>query len=468
MDDIKKDAPLDSEAPAEETAAVQTPPEEAPAGEIPPEQPPAEEAPAGEMPPEQPPAQEPPKEETPAAQNPEPEAAPVKPKRTPMTPEQRKRVLRWVLRGGSIAVTLLLILLAVFLVLNRSRLNLDGLKRTLAYRSLERSDDGTTSTFSIGQEEEVCYVTLSDAVILCSENRIQLFSDSGVQYEDISTVMKAPVAQYNGNNAVVYDAGGSELYLFADRQCIYRYSTQQGYSLISARVNARGWLCVVEQASGYKGSVTVYDASQEPVLTVNISSQFVMDAAISPDCKRVGIITISSGETSFAATLNIYQTNQEEPEETVPVAETPILDMDWDEEGLWLQYEHGIIRLNSQYRKISDWANRSLHLQGYTLCGDGFAVEYFSRDRSGALGQLISVDRDGKVLGTMNLSREVLSLTACGRYIAVLTNAQLTIYTPDFTEYATLPNTSGILTALVRSDGTALLIEGESAGVFLP
>ena len=395
-----------------------------------------------------------------------PEQNPEKPVRL-KDPQQHKRIVRLALRIASVLVTLLLIAAAVFLVVNRSRLNLDALKRTLAYRSLERSDDGTTSTFSIGQDEEVCYVTLSDAVILCSENRIQLFSDSGVQYEDISTVMKAPVAQYAGNNAVVYDAGGSELYLFADRQCIYRYTTQQGYSLISARVNERGWLCVVEQASGYKGAVKVYDTSQEPILTVNISSQFVMDAVLSPDCKRLGIITISSAETSFTSTLMVYETNKEEPEETIQVADTPILDMDWDSEGLWLQYEHGIIRLNNQFKEVCNFANSALHLQGYTMYGDGYAVEYFSRDRSGALGQLTAVDNSGKVIGTMNLSREVLSLTASGRYIAVLTSSKLTIYTPDFTEYATLPN-SGLLAALVRSDGTAMLIEGENAGVFLP
>lgn len=378
------------------------------------------------------------------------------------------RGLRLALRILTTVATLLLVALAVYLVVNRSRFNLDSFRRYLTYRSLERQEDGTTAAFSIGQEDKVCYVTLADAVILCSENRIQLYSDGGVKYEDISTVMQAPVIHTCANYAVVYDAGGSELYLFADRQMVYHYTTDSGYGLISARVNERGWLCVVEQASGYKGAVTVYDASQKPVVTEYISSQFVMDAVISPDRREVGVITIGQGETSFTSTLTLYRFSDGEEENRVEVGDMPILEMAWDSEGFWLQYEHGIIRLNNQLQQVSDWSNNALHLQGYSLGGEGFAVEYFSRDRSGALGQLITVDNNGKVLGTRNVSREILSITAAGRYLAVLTASQLTIYTPDFTEYATLPNNTGIQAALVRTDGTAMLIQGESAGVFLP
>lgn len=376
--------------------------------------------------------------------------------------------LRRLMRILTSIVTVLMIALAVYLVVNRSRFNLDVLKRQLTYRSLERSEEGLAAAFSIGQEEEVCSATLSDGVILCSENRIQLYSDGGIQYEDVSTVMKAPVIHCIGNNAVVYDAGGNELYLFADRQMIFHYTSESGYGLISARVNPSGWLCVVEQASGYKGTVTVYNAAQEPVITERISSQFVMDAVLSPDSRLLGVLTISQNDTDFASTLSVYKVEDGTMSKSVLVGDTPILEMEWNSDGLWMQHQYGIIRLNNQYEIVGDWKNTGLHLQGYSLSGDGFAVEYFSRDRSGANGQLISIDNSGKVLGNMNISREILSVTAAGRYIAVLTSQQLTIYTSDFAEYASLKNTNGTQSALARADGTAMLIQGETAGVFLP
>ncbi len=376
--------------------------------------------------------------------------------------------LRIVLRILTVTATLLVIALTVYLVVNRSRFNLDSFKRYLTYRALERSDEGLAPSFSIGQEDEVCYATLGDGVILCSENRIQLYSDGGVAYEDISTVMEAPVIQTCGNHGVVYDAGGNDLYLFADRQCVFHYASEAGYKLISARVNQNGWLAVSEQASGYKGTVTVYDAEHEPVITERISSQFVMDAVIDPDNRQVAVLTIGQDDITFVSTLSQYSLSDGAMTRSAAVSDQPVLDLTWDESGMWLQQEFGVVRLNNRLEQVSQWSDNGLHLQGYSLNGDGFALEYFSQDSAGTLGQLVCIDYDGNVVGTMHYSREVLSATAAGRYIAVLTSSQLFLYDSGFEQYAGLSNDSGLLAALVRSDGTAMLIGGEQAGVFLP
>ena len=78
------------------------------------------------------------------------------------------------------------------------------------------------------------------------------------------------------------------------------------------------------------------------------------------------------------------------------------------------------------------------------------------------------VDDQGNVTGTLDVGEEVLSITATGRYIALLTNSRLAIYTSDLTEYAAVENNNGILRALARADGTAVLVMEETANVFLP
>ena len=95
-------------------------------------------------------------------------------------------------------------------------------------------------------------------------------------------------------------------------------------------------------------------------------------------------------------------------------------------------------------------------------------MEYFSRYRSGTTGQLVIIGSSGNVAGTLNVNEDILSLTTAGKYIAVLTQSKLTIYTSDFTEYASVPNTTGILQALMREDGTAILVTAETANVYLP
>ncbi|MEG1579604.1 MAG: hypothetical protein RR336_12660, partial [Oscillospiraceae bacterium] len=61
-----------------------------------------------------------------------------------------------------------------------------------------------------------------------------------------------------------------------------------------------------------------------------------------------------------------------------------------------------------------------------------------------------------------------LSLSAAGRYIAVLTADSLQIYTSDLQLYASLETTQGARQAVMRADGTALLMSGEAAWVYIP
>ena len=386
------------------------------------------------------------------------------PRQEGKTPE----ILRILLRILTLILTILLVLGGVLLVLNRDQLNLDSIKRYLTYRALERSDEGQGVEYPIANEDGTVFAALGDSMLACSSNRILLYSDSGNTYVDLETAIAQPVVTTAGDYALVYDAGGSQLYLFSGRQLVFQYATEGDYALISAQVNSNGWLAVVEQSSGYKGSVTVYNAGHQPVVTENISSSFVMDAALSPDNRQLAVLTVGQEELSFAGTLTMYNVSNGESTVSAVVSDTPALEMRWDDSGIWLQEQSGLRLVSPDCQVVGQWEDESLYLRGYSLQGSGFAVEYFSRSRAGSVGQVVVVDDQGNVTGTLDVGEEVLSITAAGRYIALLTNSRLTIYTSDLTEYASVDNSNGILRALARTDGTAVLVMEETANVFLP
>lgn len=386
------------------------------------------------------------------------------PRQEGKTPE----ILRILLRILTLILTVLLVLGGVLLVLNRDQLNLDSIKRYLTYRALERSDEGQGVEYPIANEDGTVFAALGDSMLACSSNRILLYSDSGNTYVDLETAIAQPVVTTAGDYALVYDAGGSQLYLFSGRQLVFQYATEGDYALISAQVNSNGWLAVVEQSSGYKGSVTVYNAGHQPVVTENISSSFVMDAALSPDNRQLAVLTVGQEELSFAGTLTMYNVSNGESTVSAVVSDTPALEMRWDDSGIWLQEQSGLRLVSPDCQVVGQWEDESLYLRGYSLQGSGFAVEYFSRSRAGSVGQVVVVDDQGNVTGTLDVGEEVLSITAAGRYIALLTNSRLTIYTSDLTEYASVDNSNGILRALARTDGTAVLVMEETANVFLP
>ena len=100
--------------------------------------------------------------------------------------------------------------------------------------------------------------------------------------------------------------------------------------------------------------------------------------------------------------------------------------------------------------------------------GDGFAALLLGKYRAGSSASLVTVDREGREVASLDMEEQVLDMDAAGRYTAVLTAAALTLYTDDLRVYQALENTMGAQSVVLRSDGTAYLIGGETARLYIP
>ena len=88
--------------------------------------------------------------------------------------------------------------------------------------------------------------------------------------------------------------------------------------------------------------------------------------------------------------------------------------------------------------------------------------------RSGGVGRLVTVDTDGQEIASLDVNEEILSISAAGRYLAVLYMDSVVIYTEELEPYAALEGTDYARSVLMRQDGSALLLAAESAHLFLP
>ena len=202
---------------------------------------------------------------------------------------------------------------ALLLVVYRDRLNLDALERWLSYRSLETSDTGEAAPFThAGGRPRVLRLSgqrRADRL----HRRSPLLLLLRRAYAEEVLPLENPVLSASDRAGVVYDAGGQSLFLFRDGEEALDLSLEEGADLLSARVNDSGWLAVTAQQSGYRGAVTVYDAERKPVIQISLSSTFVVDAALSPDCRTVAVVTIGQEGGAFTSQVLFYPVDQEEP-----------------------------------------------------------------------------------------------------------------------------------------------------------
>ena len=88
--------------------------------------------------------------------------------------------------------------------------------------------------------------------------------------------------------------------------------------------------------------------------------------------------------------------------------------------------------------------------------------------QAGSRFSVVTVDFDGQEMANLLVGAEILSISAAGNYLAVLTDAKLQIYTSDLTLYAETEELYGASSVAMRDDGSALLIGSGGAHLYLP
>ncbi|MEQ2455701.1 DUF5711 family protein [Flavonifractor hominis] len=369
-------------------------------------------------------------------------------------------------------VTVALVLGAVVLVVNYDKLNFDSIKRWFTYWNLSRNDSGQADSFRFDGDISNAFAVLDGELLVCSPNNIRLYSGDGQVSVDKTVSMTNPTVSVVGKNALIYDIGGQDLFVYSGQEESFSLSQSAGSSLLCASLNSSGWLIVVSQESGSKGTITVYDSTYSPQIQLRLSTRFVMDAVLSPDNKSMALLTMGLTDGTFESRVELYRLERTEeeidPDWTCPVGSDAILDLRWDNSGIWALGETGTYLVDPDGTLSSSYSYGGRYLKSFSLDGDGTVSLLLGKYRAGSASELVIVSSDGTERATLAIDEQVLSLSSAGRYTSLLTADRLDIYDQDLDLYTSLEGTKSALKVLQYSDGSAMLIGNNTAHLYVP
>lgn len=371
----------------------------------------------------------------------------------------------------ALLVTAALLLGALVLVVYRDQLNLDALARWFEYRDLETSESGEAVPFSHAGGDQVSFAYLENGVLMSSDSGARYYSFSGELYAEEVRNFEHPVLTHSDSCGVVYDAGGQDLYLFRGVEEAFHLTLDGGGELLSARVNDSGWLAVTSHGGGYRGSVAVYNSpynAQEPQIQINLSTTFIVDAAVSPDGQTVAIVTMGQEGGSFQSQIRFYPIDQKEPSAVVSLGNTVVLDLDYEDGLLWVLGEDQVSAIQEDGTASGVYTLGRNYLKGCSFGGDGYTLLLLGRYQAGSAEQAVIVGPDGTELASLDLTANVLDFDAADRYVSLLTGDRLDIYTSDFTPYSSLDQTQNARYISLTDSGAALLANSQQAWLYLP
>ena len=222
---------------------------------------------------------------------------------------------------------------------------------------------------------------------------------------------------------------------------------------------------------GCKGYVRVYGDELGLVCEFKSSRRFVEDAYVTNDCTSLAAVTLGQENGVFVSNVVLYDLTKAGEAELMAnydVKDGLVAVIGQQGDRLVTVSDTCLTYAGTDGKVSATYPYSGLYLRGYALEGDGFAALLLNRYSSGSVGRLVTVGTDGTELASLDVNREVLDISAAGRYLAVLYTDSLVIYNQDLQVYASLNGTDFATGVLLRTDGSALLLSSEHAALFLP
>lgn len=363
----------------------------------------------------------------------------------------------------------LLLLLAVVLVVVVLTSMEDGNHFASLRRWLMYGDSGTGQNYyTYVADGNNRFALLGEDLLVTNQNTVQLLSDDGTIRYSLSVSMTTPMVSVGGDMAAVCDVGGSSLYLLDETGTRREMTLSSGLRYFSARLNSAGWLAVTEEKNGYKASISVYNSSGELVFSFDSYDSYITDALVTEDCRSVVAVSLAPQDSVFSSTLLVYDLSEAVLTASCPIRDGLPMDITCTGDELLALCDTRLAIADLEGNTILDYPYGSMYLHDYAFGGKDFCALLLGKYKAGNICELTTFDLEGQQIASLEVTEEVLDLSAAGNYLAVLYSDSLVIYTRDLQEHARLDGTDYAGHVIMEPGGTAMVITGTAAWRFLP
>ena len=316
--------------------------------------------------------------------------------------------------------------------------------------------------FDVGRDR--VFTSLGDSLAAAGTLGIQVLDAGGAETLKVPFRMSVPAIYAQGSQAIAFDIGGTALRVFDDASIIT--SVESNSAIIAASINKNGWFCVcVQEGGGYKGAVTVYNSKGSEVYRARLVSGYVLSAVLSPDNKSLAVLNL----TDEGSRITFYSLNSETPERMFDLPGGLIIDIRYMPGNSLLVVSTDSLILLDKNGTDKELFNYSGGLLGKYTTGGGLIALHILDYGVGYSGRLVALGEDGKLLGEIDTDREIVSMSACGEFLAVLRSDGLFLYDPRLDSLPPSKGSGSTAGAayVLALEGGAVLAAGDNSAVVM-
>ena len=365
-----------------------------------------------------------------------------------------------------LVVTAVAVCFFVALFLFNDALNFDTVLRWGKYFASGADEDFGSYSFDFHSSN--CYAGFDDGLAVASIGGLNVYDESGTEIQVLQRQLELPRMLVNDEMALAYDVGGNALIALHEKRGEV-LSLEQTYPILDADLSEKGAVCISSSASGYKSVLSVYNEGQELIYRWLSSSTYFPLCAVSPDADALAAVAVGQSEGTFESRICLFNTDAEDIQCEISLGNELIYDLVYLREDLLCAVgESSVQVVSTSGEVIGKYEYKDDYLKDFDFGGDGFLTLSTNMYRAGNRFTLVTLNEKGRELDTLAIGKEVLDISACGRYIAVLTPGKVTVYNQSLSVYYEVSDAADITSVVMREDGTVLLIGGGKGKLYIP
>lgn len=377
---------------------------------------------------------------------------------------KNNKKLRWAIL---IAVAVIVILI-VCTILFPCVFNFDRVRRYFRYLGIP--DDGSYGSIRFDSNTTNSFAIFDGRFAVGCEDGLYLYNDDGEQAALVQGALPYPKVCTGGSIALCYSNESSTLVVMGKKGESLLSTTVSG-TVLDAEVSRNGCVCYAASDSGCKTLVTVMNSDLKDIYRWRSFSQYINCCALSSDASRLAVVGLNQSDGVFCSSISILRTDAEEDAviATQELGNQIIFE-------LWFLQDNRICAIGENSTLFFDASGNLLQefsydgqmLTDFTMNGSGDLFLALDGMGSGKDGMIVSFAANGDELARMEFEDAVQSISANGRYLAVLTKTELLVCDRKLEIYDRTQDVPAANRALARTDGTVMLVSNGQTTLYIP
>lgn len=360
---------------------------------------------------------------------------------------------------------ILVVAVVLTLVFLDEKLNLDKARRFFTY--FTAADQEGYGEYAFDANSTNAYAAFDNGLAVATQSGLTTYAATGAEVAISQAAMTVPAVEAAESFAVAYDVGGDTI-VGVDKAGKVCLDLKTDGTIFDLNVTPGGYLCYAMSGESYKTVLAVYNSRQQEIYRWNSSTQYLNCCAVSQNGRYIAAAGLGQTDTAFASTALVLRTDETEPYAQFSLGNQVIYDLHFFENGnLCVVGENSLQVFDTEGNRLGEFSYDGNLLTDFSVDADGVGLCVYKNMEGGGY-EIVSLDDDGQLLQSKALEKTVLSIDRCGKYLAVLTADEITVYNRQLELYWSAIDIATANRVLMRKDGTVILVGAGRGTLYIP